>query len=346
MAVVMAMAFSNCNKQEDDRLVNREPVNDLKHSSTPVPFNGRVSGICTTVPGDCDPGWTGRHVEARGNVAHMGKTNVTMDYCMKLEYPSIDPSYDGIYNGSANLIAANGDELNAYIVGSITFVFNEENQVIGGNIEGTGVMHGGTGNFEGAHGFIHGTGYMDFSGPGGIFGLEIPISYEFSGFILYGSEYFDVTATGSQNATGTCIGGGNAYTQTGTGSGVPLGALNFDMEYCTITEFLPTPIPFPFPLPAGTPIGGTNTGGGTMEQAANADNWISSEISSVYRFTFVPPAPPTIINDTYAVGEITGGGGIYEGASGKFVMVGTQSFVYPNPNGATGTMRCIGFLTY
>jgi len=178
-----------------------------------------------------------------------------------------------------------------------------------------------------------------------VLGSNIPISFDFCGFINYGSEYFDLTLTGAQSTTGACEGGGNGYSQTGTGTGT-LGNINTSMDYCTLTEFLPTPIPFSFPLPPGTPIGGTNEGTALLTDAETSDDWMSSSYNSTYRFTFLPGPPLTILNDTYAVGMITGGGGEYEGATGKFVMFGTQSFVYPNPDGATGSVRCIGYVTY
>lgn len=326
-AILAVLVFS-CNKSEDDQFSSAQQ-GELKHSSTPIPFNGSFTGICSTVAGDCGTGWIGRHFEGSGNVTHMGKTTCVLDYCFKPEYPTPGPGIDGIFNGPGVMTAANGDELHGYFVGTVTFIW-DGNTPIGSSIDADAVLFGGTGRFEGAFGSIHGTGTMDFSN-GGVTGSNIPTTLEFTGTIHYGGEYIETTVVGDASYIGSCGTGSNEYILDGEGTGQPLGPIDATMNYCATTTML-----------GSLPIGGTNTGTGEMVNQEGDE--LYSEYLSVYRFTYMTGF---IINDFIGNGDITGGQGDYESATGKFVTYGTQT-IQLGPTGAIfpapGTMVVIGYI--
>ncbi len=62
VTMISAVMITSCRKTEDFPGIDQQPVQELKHSSTPVPINGSVSGYLSTGPGDCPDGWMGKAV--------------------------------------------------------------------------------------------------------------------------------------------------------------------------------------------------------------------------------------------------------------------------------------------
>lgn len=322
-ALITVIVFS-CNKADDDFNSDQNQGAALKHSSTPIPFNGSLTGVFTAGAGDCGTGWTARHFEGQGNVTHMGRTTFLLDYCFKQEFPTPGPGIDGIFNGPGVFIAANGDQLHGYFTGTETFTWNGSVPT-GSSIDADAVLFGGTGRFEGAYGTIHLTGSIVFgeeSGPG---------SLEFTGTIHYGAEYFETTVSGNANYLGSCGSGSNQYNLTGDGIGVPLGPIEGSMTYCASTEFL-----------GPYPIGGNMAGTGEMENENGIE--LYSEYNGIYRFTYMSTY---MVNDFIGKGNITGGTGMYNNATGKFIHFGYQTIQLGYTGGifpAPGTMTIIGYI--
>jgi hypothetical protein len=132
----------------------------------------------------------------------------------------------------------------------------------------------------------------------------------------------------------------------GPGTGT-LGDVDVELDYCGATTIMQLAPPYP---PVTIPIGGTNEGTGTMEDAD--DNQLFSTFDGLYRFTYQPFLPYTtnLHNDVIETGIITGGTGDYEGATGMFIAIGTQDIPFSYTGGAQfpapGEMHIIGYFDY
>ncbi len=325
--VIFAITISGCKKDADVAKPSSSNPG-LKHSEQPIPFKGSFTGIIKTAEiNTCGEGWTTRHFEGTGHATHMGNIQGIFDYCMKLTWPLPTPGIDGMFNGPGVIIGANGDQLEGFFVGTFVIEFDMTTTPptpVKGYIETDAILHHGTGNLAGAHGFIHGTGVLDYSA-----GPNIPTTLNFDGTIQYGSEFFQASTNGEQNYVGSCGSGSNGYEYTGplANSTLPMPG-ECSMEYCATTLFAPHP-----PYPANLAIGGTNTGTGTITDG-NGDE-INSAFTGLYRFTYLPSlqSPQYMLTDGIEVGLMTGGTGVYEGATGTFVGTAVQTIML-GPGGA------------
>lgn len=120
----------------------------------PVPFKGDWEGL-TYMTSE-----TGRLVKCTGNCTHLGLYEADVTYSVTYNAPPPNTTGGGLENGSATMVAANGDKV---YLGNLTGTWwfaNYPPTLVGFTCSGNIV--GGTGRFTGATGNFQGTGTQNF----------------------------------------------------------------------------------------------------------------------------------------------------------------------------------------
>lgn len=163
---ILCSLLSGCSK--DEVTTNNE---ELLKSAQPVkvtlPFEAHLLGnmvIADFENPECIQEGYAAHVivEAEGTATHMGKVNVTFDFCAigpdDPDIPGEDYKYTG---GIFTLEAANGDQLFIDMEGSSVIVGRTEDhpEYVVDYFRYKITILGGTGRFEGASGELHADDY-------------------------------------------------------------------------------------------------------------------------------------------------------------------------------------------